>query len=47
MKTESSLQLTNPKTQKNKPTNNPEQITNNEPTNNSVELSRLNTIKNV
>ena len=45
-KTESSSQLTKPKTQKNKPTN-LEQRTNNEPPNNSVELSGLNTIKNV
>ena len=47
METESSLQLTNPKTQKNKPTNSLEQRANNEPPNNSVELSGLNTIKNV
>ena len=39
--------LTKPKTQKNKPTNSPEQRTNNEPPNNSVELPRLNTIKNI
>ena len=36
MKTESSPQLTNPKTQKNKLTNSPEQRTNNEPPNNCV-----------
>ena len=47
METESSPQLTKPKTQKNKPTNSPEQRTNNEPPNNSVELSELNAIKNV
>ena len=47
METESSPQLTKPKTQKNKTTNSPEQRTNNEPQNNSVELARLNTIKNV
>ena len=35
METESSPQLTKPKTQKNKPTNNPEQRTKNKPTNNS------------
>ena len=38
---------TKPKTQKNKSTNSPEQRTNNEPPNNSVELSGLNTIKNI
>ena len=47
METESSTQLTKPKTQKNKSTNSPEQRTNNESPNNSVELSGLNTIKNV
>ena len=47
METESSPQLTKPKTQKNKPTNSLEQRTNNERPNTSVELSRLNTIKNV
>ena len=47
METESSPQLTKPKTQRIKPTNSPEQKTNNEPQNNSVELSRLNIIKNV
>ena len=47
METESSPQLTKPKTQKNKPTNSLEQRTNNEPLNNSVELSGLNTIKNI
>ena len=44
---ESSPQLTKPKTPKNKPRNSPEQRTNNEPPNNSMELSGLNTIKNV
>ena len=47
METESSPQLTKPKTRKNKPTNSPEQRTNNEPPNNSVEQPGLNTIKNV
>ena len=47
METDSSPRLTKPKTQKNKPTNSPEQRTNNEPPNNLVELSELNTIKNV
>ena len=47
MEIESSLHLTKPKTQKNKSTNSLEQRTNNEPPNNSVELSGLNTIKNV
>ena len=45
METKSSPQLTKSKTQKNKSTNNPEQRTNNESPNNSVELSRLNSIK--
>ena len=44
--TESSPQLTKSKTQKNKSTNSLEQRTNNEPPNNSVELSGLNSIKN-
>ena len=35
METDSGLQLTKPKTQKNKPTNSPEQRNNNEPPNNS------------
>ena len=47
METESSPQLTKPKTQKNKSTNSPEQRSNNEPPNNYVELSGINTIKNV
>ena len=45
METESSPQLTKPKTQKNKQKNRPEQMTNNEPPNNPLELSGLNTIK--
>ena len=45
METESSPQLTKPKTHKNKPTNNPEERTEGEPLNNSVELPGLNTIK--
>ncbi len=45
METESSSQLTKSKTQKNKSTNSPEQRTNNEPSNNSEELSALNLIK--
>ena len=47
METESCPQLTKPKTQKNKATNSPEQRTNKESPNNSVELSGLNTIKSV
>ena len=47
MEIENSPQMTKPKTQKNKPTNSLEKRTNNEPPNNSVELSGLNTIKNV
>ena len=47
IETESSPQLIRSKTQKNKSTNSPEQRTNNEPPNNSVELSGLNLIKNV
>ena len=43
----SSPQLTKPKLQKNKPTNSEEQRTNNEPSNNYVELSELNTINDV
>ena len=45
METVSSPQLSKPKIQKNKPTNSPEQRTNNEPPNNSEELPGLNTIK--
>ena len=45
--TESRPQLTKSKTQKNKLTNSSEQRTNNEPSNNFVKLSGLNTIKNV
>ena len=45
MKTESSPQLTKPKTQKNKRTNSPEQRTNYELPNNSVGPSGLKTIK--
>ena len=47
METESSPQLTKPKTPQNNTTNSPEQRTNNEPSKNSVELSGLNMIKNV
>ena len=47
METESSPQLTKPITQKNKPTNSLVHRTNNEPPNKSVELPRLNAIKNV
>ena len=46
METESSLQLTKSKTQKNK-SNSPKQRTNDELPNNFVELSGLNSIKNV
>ena len=45
IETESSPQVTKSKTQKNKPTNSPEQRTNNKLPNNSVELSGLNKIK--
>ena len=41
METESSPQLTKPKTQKNKPTKIPKQKTNNKSPNNSLELLRL------
>ena len=47
METENSSQLNKTKTQNNKPTNSPEQRTKNEPPNISVELSGLNTIKDV
>ena len=47
METENSPHLTKPQTQKNKPSNSPEQRTNNEPPNNSVELPGSTTIKNI